>query len=70
MDHLSASSLARHGLLEPNAIQALLRRYYGGEKGLASRIWNLVTFQAWWESYVGAYSGDAGAGPLSPREFA
>lgn len=54
MDHLSASGLAGHGLLEPNAIQALLGRYYGGEKALASRIWNLVTFQAWWESYVGA----------------
>jgi asparagine synthase (glutamine-hydrolysing) len=52
MDTLSASRLARHGLLEPIAIRRLLDRYYAGEKTLASRIWNLVSFQVWWDRYV------------------
>ncbi len=52
MDTLSASRLTRHGLLEPIAIRGLLDRYYAGEKTLASRIWNLVSFQVWWERYI------------------
>lgn len=48
---LSASRLAAHGLLEPMAVNALVARYYGGEKSLASRIWNIVSFQMWWEAY-------------------
>ena len=52
IDALSAGRLARHGLLEPAAVGDLLVRYYGGESGLAGRIWNLVNFQMWWERYV------------------
>lgn len=54
MDSLSAPRLARHGLLEPAAVRRLLDRYYAGEKTLASRIWNLVSFQIWWQRYVAA----------------
>lgn len=52
-DSLSAPRLARHGLLEPTSVRRLLDRYYAGEKTLASRIWNLVSFQVWWERYIG-----------------
>jgi asparagine synthase (glutamine-hydrolysing) len=48
---LSPQRLRRHGLLEPTAIANLFGRYYAGEIHLASRIWNLVTFQLWWERY-------------------
>jgi asparagine synthase (glutamine-hydrolysing) len=50
---LSEGRLARHGLLEPAAVGDLVARYYGGETGLAGRIWSLVNFQMWWERYVG-----------------
>lgn len=50
-DSLSASRLKAHGLLDAGAVNGLLSRYYGGEKRLASRIWNLVSFQMWWDSY-------------------
>jgi asparagine synthase (glutamine-hydrolysing) len=52
-DALSEGRLARHGLLEPTAVGDLVARYYGGETGLAGRIWSLVNFQMWWERYVG-----------------
>lgn len=51
---LSAERLSRHGMLEPAAVNQLLSRYYGGETELAGRIWNLVSFQIWWDRYVGA----------------
>lgn len=51
-DCLSAPRLSSHGLLEPAAVRALLDRYYVGDKSLASRIWNLVAFQNWWEQYI------------------
>jgi asparagine synthase (glutamine-hydrolysing) len=50
---LSKARLRRHGLIEPGAASALLERYYRGEKALAGRIWNLVSFQIWWERYIG-----------------
>jgi asparagine synthase (glutamine-hydrolysing) len=51
LDTLSPPHLARHGLLDPAALAALLARYYAGERRLASRIWNLVSFQMWWQRY-------------------
>jgi len=53
-DALSPERLSRHGMLEPRAVAQLLTRYYGGEIGLAARIWNLVSFQRWWERYIGS----------------
>ena len=49
---LSAARVARHGLLDSEAVANLMGRYYGGDLGLAGRIWNLVCFQMWWERYV------------------
>jgi asparagine synthase (glutamine-hydrolysing) len=51
LDTLSPPHLARHGLLDPAALAALLARYYAGDRRLASRIWNLVSFQMWWQRY-------------------
>jgi len=51
LDTLSPPNLARHGLLDPAALAALLARYYAGDRSLASRIWNLVCFQMWWQRY-------------------
>jgi asparagine synthase (glutamine-hydrolysing) len=48
-DMLSAKRLARHGLLEPAAVAEMLSRFYAGETQLASRIWNLASFQMWWD---------------------
>ena len=50
---LSPARLARHGMLDPEAVARLMERYYRGELGLAGRIWNLVCFQMWWERYIG-----------------
>jgi len=52
-DALSAPRLARHGLLAPDPVGRLLARYYAGDKRLAGRLWNLVTFQLWWDRYFG-----------------
>jgi asparagine synthase (glutamine-hydrolysing) len=52
-DALSPARLMRHGMLDPQAVAQLLIRYYSGETGLAGRIWNLVSFQMWWERYIG-----------------
>jgi hypothetical protein len=50
-ENLSPARLARHGLLDPIAVGSLLTRYDAGEKGLASLIWSLVSFQMWWDLY-------------------
>lgn len=52
LDALSPARLMRHGMLDPQAVAQLLTRYYSGETGLAARIWNLVSFQMWWDRYV------------------
>ncbi len=51
---LSPARLARHGLLDAAAVDALMRRHQAGETALASRIWNLVSFQRWWDRYMEA----------------
>ncbi len=51
---LSPARLAVHGLFDPGAIGALIEACYRGAPGTASRIWNLVVLQLWWERYVKA----------------
>ncbi|CAO3441353.1 asparagine synthase (glutamine-hydrolyzing) [Azospirillum endophyticum] len=51
-DVLSRPRLTRHDLLAPEPVATLMARYYDGEKSLGSRLWNLVTFQLWWERHV------------------
>jgi asparagine synthase (glutamine-hydrolysing) len=50
---LAPSRLARHGLLEPGVVQALVAEHYAGRGQHGSRLWNLLMFQSWWERYIG-----------------
>jgi asparagine synthase (glutamine-hydrolysing) len=50
-DLLSPSRIARHGLLNQESVNHYLSEYYAGNQNLAGRIWNLMMFQIWWESY-------------------
>lgn len=52
-DVLSPVRLTSHGLLASGPVATLMARYYGGERSLGSRLWNLVIFQLWWDRYVG-----------------
>jgi asparagine synthase (glutamine-hydrolysing) len=51
---LSPSGVQRAGLLRPEAVAAVLRRFRGGESGLANRVLSLVALHVWWEDYLGA----------------
>lgn len=48
---LSVKALNQHGLLEPVAVQSLIRDYYAGNHNRAGQLWNLLMFQVWWEIY-------------------
>lgn len=51
LDLLSGERLRKHGMFNPDAVAGILRRFYGGEKELAGKVWNLMMFQVWWERY-------------------
>lgn len=48
---LSPERLQVHGCLNIPLVQDMLKRYNAGEKALNGRIWNLMMFQLWWETY-------------------
>jgi asparagine synthase (glutamine-hydrolysing) len=48
---LSAPHLARHGLIDPEAVRDILHAHYTGTANYGNRIWNLVMFQFWWDKY-------------------
>ncbi len=50
-DILSPARLKGHGLLNQDAVTGLLGSYRAGNRALASRLWNLMMFQVWWEQY-------------------
>jgi asparagine synthase (glutamine-hydrolysing) len=62
---LSAKRLAGHGVLDPGAVDELLRAHYAGQADHATRIWTLLMFQCWYDLYLGA-----GALPEVPQEVA
>lgn len=62
---LSAKRLAGHGVLDPGAVDELLRAHYAGQADHATRIWTLLMFQCWYDLYLGA-----GALPEVPQELA
>jgi asparagine synthase (glutamine-hydrolysing) len=62
---LSAERLARHGLLDPEAVGELLQAHYAGRTDHATRIWTLLMFQCWYDLYLGA-----GALPEAQKEVA
>ena len=47
---LSPRRLARHGLLQPAAVERLLEEHYAGATDHAARLWNLICFQTWYDS--------------------
>lgn len=53
IDQLSNEKLNKHGLFNNQYVQNLVEDYYSGNKKNASKIWNLVSFQIWWEAYFG-----------------
>ena len=59
-DTLSGSSLARHGLLDGNAVSRLLREHADGRRDHRKRLLNLLMFQLWWNEFAG---GGRAAGP-------
>lgn len=52
-DILSPARLSLHGLLRADAVRRLINGYYAGDRRASDRIWNLATFQLWWERYQG-----------------
>jgi asparagine synthase (glutamine-hydrolysing) len=50
---LSKERLRKHGLLNTEAVDDLLKDYHAGNLNYAGRIWNLMMFQLWWERYFG-----------------
>lgn len=52
-DILSPKRMARHGLLRPEPIQALIAAHYSGKNDHSAQIWNLLCFQVWYETLVG-----------------
>lgn len=53
MEVLSNNRLKRHGYFNNEVVQELLRSYHAGNRAVASRVWNLMMFQIWWERYFG-----------------
>jgi len=50
---LSEGRLKKHGILNINAVKEILENYHGGNRNFASKVWNLMMFQVWWEKYFG-----------------
>jgi len=53
LNMLSKNRLKQHGLLNAMVVDDILNRFYSGDNHYAGRVWNLVMFQLWWESYFG-----------------
>ncbi len=52
-DLLSPASVAKSGMFDAKAIQAMLREHRDGVRDRARSIWNLMVFMAWHEHYLG-----------------
>lgn len=50
---LAKERLGQHGLLRPAAVEHLLDWHYAGQADNATRIWTLLTFQCWYDLYLG-----------------
>lgn len=50
---LSQGRIKKHGLLNEEAVNSILKSYQAGNRGNAGRVWNLMMFQVWWERYFG-----------------
>lgn len=48
---LAIENLKKHGFINPAAVAQLVTEYKSGRKELGARIWNLITFQMWWDKH-------------------
>jgi len=48
---LSPSRIRRSGILNPACVTSLWRKFSGGKRELAAKVWNIVVFQEWIERY-------------------
>ena len=55
---LSRNRLRRHGLFSPAYVQSLVENFYRGGMQLANKLWVLMVFQIWYETYM--QDSDAG----------
>lgn len=48
---LSTDRIRKHGFFNSDVVNNILAGYYAGNRSLAAKVWNLVMFQLWWESF-------------------
>ena len=51
-DLLSESRLKRRGYFDPAAVQQLLKQHYTGRQEWSLQIWQLLTFELWYSTFV------------------
>lgn len=49
---LSPVELTRHGLFDAGPVQALVDRFYAGDRSLANKVFSLLAFQVWYDIYM------------------
>jgi asparagine synthase (glutamine-hydrolysing) len=52
-DILSNKRVNLHHFFNREAVQEILKDYHAGKKSNATKVWNLMMFQVWWERYFG-----------------
>jgi asparagine synthase (glutamine-hydrolysing) len=52
-DILSNKRVNSHHFFNREAVQEILKDYHAGKKSNATKVWNLMMFQVWWEKYFG-----------------
>ncbi|MEI7752094.1 MAG: asparagine synthase (glutamine-hydrolyzing), partial [Candidatus Omnitrophota bacterium] len=50
---LSDKRIGKHGFFNSESVRHLIADYYSGNRSAASKVWNLMMFQIWWEKYFG-----------------
>jgi asparagine synthase (glutamine-hydrolysing) len=53
MEILSEKRLRKHNLLNTDRVRDILQSYYSGNRNNAGKVWNLMMFQVWWDTYFG-----------------
>jgi asparagine synthase (glutamine-hydrolysing) len=53
-DQLSAARVRETGLLEPAAVEAVLRQHFNGDADNSHQIWSLLVLVLWFEQFVAA----------------
>ena len=53
MEILSEKRLRKHDLLNRDIVKDIVQSYYSGNRNNAGKVWNLMMFQVWWDTYFG-----------------